>query len=148
MSLWAGPDAPSQVLPLSAARYTTFAHHHVPYSVIFVVDVIYLSNGLFNVLLFSITRPFLLPHDPPNLNSGSESEDMHEIPQIHEPVYDRAQTGAVLPLPRHESPTNYLVPQPAGGSEGSTMRWSAALSYDTDGKSPSERSFGQWPDGV
>jgi hypothetical protein len=111
--------------------------------VTFFVDVIYLSNGLFNVLLFSITRPFLLPHDPPNLSP--ESEEIREIPlpQIHEPVHYRAQTEAVLPLPRHESPANYFGLLPASGSEGdSTMRWSAALSYDTNGKSPSVRSIG------
>jgi len=115
--------------------------------VIFFVDAIYLSNGLFNVLLFSVTRPFLLPHDPPNLSPGLafESEEIREIPfpQIHEPVHYRAQTEAVLPLPRHESPVNYLGPPPASGSEGdSTVRWSAALSYDTNGKSPSVQSIG------
>jgi hypothetical protein len=74
---------------------------------------------------------------------------MHEIPpQIHEPVYNRAQTGEMHPLPRHESPSNYLGPPPAGGSEGSTTRWSAALSYDTDRKSPSVQSIGRWPNGV
>jgi len=52
------------VVPLSIARYRTFAHHHVPFAVIILVDCIYLSNGLLNVILFSVTRPYLLPHDP------------------------------------------------------------------------------------
>jgi len=52
------------VLPLSIARYRTFAHHDVPFDVTIFVDCIYLSNGLINVILFSLTRPYLLPHDP------------------------------------------------------------------------------------
>jgi hypothetical protein len=133
---------------LSAVRYTTFfGHRYVPHSVTFVVDAIYLSNGLFNVLLFSVTRPFLLPHDPPNRSPdlAFEPEEIREIPfpQIHEPVHYRPQTEMELSLPRHGSPVNYLGPPPVGGSEGgSTVRWSAALSYDTNEKSPSMRSIG------
>ena len=37
------------------------------------VDIIYLSLGLLNVLLFSFTRPYLLPHDPPIPDAMSES---------------------------------------------------------------------------
>ncbi|KAH9018714.1 hypothetical protein EDB85DRAFT_600355 [Lactarius pseudohatsudake] len=53
------------VLPLSAVRYSISAHRDVPFGVIVLADVVYLSSGLLNVLLFSVTRPFLLPHDLP-----------------------------------------------------------------------------------
>ncbi|KAH9074301.1 hypothetical protein EDB83DRAFT_1953136 [Lactarius deliciosus] len=53
------------VLPLSAVRYSISAHRDVPVGVIVLADVVYLSSGLLNVLLFSVTRPFLLPHDLP-----------------------------------------------------------------------------------
>ncbi|KAH9172723.1 hypothetical protein EDB89DRAFT_2164381 [Lactarius sanguifluus] len=53
------------VLPLSAVRYSISAHRDVPFGVIVLADVVYLSSGILNVLLFSVTRPFLLPHDLP-----------------------------------------------------------------------------------
>ena len=93
-----------QVLPLSIARYRKFAHHNVPNAVTIFVDIIYLSNGLFNVLLFSITRPFLLPHDlpspdielaspvvgPAGIEELNEAAD-NEIPavRLESPVPDR-----------------------------------------------------------
>ncbi|KAI9438712.1 hypothetical protein H4582DRAFT_192953 [Lactarius indigo] len=62
------------VLPLSAVRYRISAHHNVPFGVIVFSDVVYLSSGLLNVLLFSITRPFLLPHDLPKPEERSDIE--------------------------------------------------------------------------
>ncbi|KAI0247661.1 hypothetical protein BJV78DRAFT_1243822 [Lactifluus subvellereus] len=61
------------VLPLSIARYRDFAHHRVPFAATISVDAIYLSSGLLNVILFSTTRPFLLPHDPPTSDTISET---------------------------------------------------------------------------
>jgi len=75
-----------QILPLSIARYRHFAHYHVPNAVMIFVDVIYLSNGLFNVLLFSITRPFLLPRDLPR----SDIELSVTGPPSNESLNDRA----------------------------------------------------------
>ncbi|KAI0247658.1 hypothetical protein BJV78DRAFT_901876 [Lactifluus subvellereus] len=63
------------VLPLSIARYNAFAHHRVPFAVTIFVDTIYLSSGLLNVILFSTTRPFLLPHDLPTSDTTSETCD-------------------------------------------------------------------------
>jgi len=60
---------------LSIARYRTFAGHEVPFDVTIFVDCIYLSNGLFNVILFSLTRPYLLPHNPRVLNVMVDSGD-------------------------------------------------------------------------
>ncbi|KAI0307919.1 hypothetical protein B0F90DRAFT_1678440 [Multifurca ochricompacta] len=50
------------VLPLAAARYNDFAGHHTPFAVIVIADGFYLSSGLLNVLLYTYTRPFLLPY--------------------------------------------------------------------------------------
>ncbi|KAN0141394.1 hypothetical protein V8E53_001150 [Lactarius tabidus] len=60
------------VLPLSAVRYSSFTHHDIPFGVTVFTDMIYLSSGLLNVLLFSITRPFLLPHDLPKPDEASD----------------------------------------------------------------------------
>ncbi|KAI0262963.1 hypothetical protein BC834DRAFT_889872 [Gloeopeniophorella convolvens] len=110
------------VLPLSAVRYSTFAHHHVPFGVVIATDAVYLASGLFNVLLFALTRPFLLPHDPPRL--GSASETSHEIRVIGASHYAASSTdgdsayygGSWLGhgFPRSESPAEYC-PSPEPG---------------------------------
>jgi len=93
------------VLPLSIARYLSFAHHHVPFGATVIVDIIYLASGLFNVLLFSFTRPFLLPHDLPSSDTESESNGTNTVPpavprdhpdnyQLRPVVY--SETGATL----------------------------------------------------
>ncbi|KAF8269313.1 hypothetical protein EI94DRAFT_1799338 [Lactarius quietus] len=50
------------VLPVSAARYRTFAGHNPPFVFTVIADGLFLSSGLLNVLLYVYTRPFLLPH--------------------------------------------------------------------------------------
>ncbi|KAI9508438.1 hypothetical protein F5148DRAFT_1284056 [Russula earlei] len=75
------------VLPLSIVRYRTFAHHYIPSDAIIFVDIVYLANGLFNVILFSITRPFLLPHD---LQSPHGSL---EVQPSEGPIHDAASNG-------------------------------------------------------
>lgn len=122
----------SQILPLSIARYSTFAHHHVANAVIIVVDIIYLSNGLFNVLLFSITRPFLLPHDLP-------SSDI-ELPVTGPPRTEGLNDRADIPVMRHESPVNRPEPDYV---DGGTLRWSPdGVAYVANMESPSTVSAG------
>ncbi|KAI0247659.1 hypothetical protein BJV78DRAFT_1243814 [Lactifluus subvellereus] len=66
------------VLPVSiTAPYRTLQHHRVPFAVTVFVDTICLSSGLLSVILFSTTRPFLLPHDTPT--SGTMSETRYDI---------------------------------------------------------------------
>lgn len=126
----------SQILPLSIARYRTFAHHHVAPAVTIVVDLIYLSNGLFNVLLFSITRPFLLPHDLPSSDNDlpvtgpSKSEGLHDSADIETPAV------------RYESPVSHRGPEPH--SVGGTLRWTpdGVATYITNVQSLSTDSVG------
>jgi hypothetical protein len=103
---------------VSIARYSTFAHHHVPYAVTIFVDMIYLSNGLFNVLLFSITRPFLLPHDPPNPNMTFHVMDT----SLSEGPDDGTDTDAYTHL-REASLPNYYQLQPKS-SYDLALQWS------------------------
>jgi len=133
------------ILPLSIARYSTFTHHHVPYAVTIVVDIIYLSNGLFNVLLFSITRPFLLPHDltSPTMTSKtlyaidtSPSEGPDDASGVNSEAYG-------YEFPRHESPTGYHQLQHDYLCD-MTLRWSAdgVASYEVNARDPSRESVG------
>ncbi|KAI9507341.1 hypothetical protein F5148DRAFT_1309566 [Russula earlei] len=78
------------VLPLSIVRYSAFTHHSTPFGATIFVDMIYLSNGLFNVILFSVTRPFLLPHDP---NSPDGSPRQGPISEVQPPIQDAAING-------------------------------------------------------
>ena len=69
--------------------------------------MIYLSSGLLNVLLFSITRPFLLPHDLPK---PDEVPDI-VVPRImiahslhSDTTHEESQGHEFFPWPRSESP--------------------------------------------
>ncbi|KAI0247663.1 hypothetical protein BJV78DRAFT_1157059 [Lactifluus subvellereus] len=115
------------VLPLSIARYRDFAHHSVPSAGTIFVDIIYLSSGLLNVILFSTTRPFLLPHDPPT--SDTTSETRYDIRLADVSQRDNSDVG-VSPQAhnfRHvESPANRDWPRPGSAHEG-RMRASEVL---------------------
>ncbi|VDB99743.1 unnamed protein product [Peniophora sp. CBMAI 1063] len=50
------------VLPIAIARWTQFNHSDIPFAATVVCDMIYMSSGIFNVILYALTRPFLLPH--------------------------------------------------------------------------------------
>lgn len=129
----------SQILPLSIARYSTFAHHHVANAVIIVVDIIYLSNGLFNVLLFSITRPFLLPHDLPS----SDIELPVTGPPRSESLGDGADLATPAPAMGHASPISYHEPDHDPVNDR-TLRWSPeGVAYVMNTDSPSTASVGQ-----
>jgi hypothetical protein len=97
---------------LSAVRYSSFKHHDVPFGVTVFTDIIYLSSGLLNVLLFSITRPFLLPHD--QAKSDEVSEIMVPCVGITGyPPSDSAHQGGwsaheVYQWPRSESPVSQI----------------------------------------
>ncbi|KAI0283560.1 hypothetical protein BC826DRAFT_1110128 [Russula brevipes] len=80
------------ILPLSIVRYSAFAHHHIPQAATIFVDTIYLSSGLLNVLLFSFTRPFLLPHDPPK--PYSDLKTLHHISIVGASSYEISIEGA------------------------------------------------------
>ena len=129
-----------QVLPLSIARYRTFAHHHVPNAVIIFVDIIYLSNGLFNVLLFSITRPFLLPHDPPSCDFELASP-VAGFPGI-EDLNDG--TNNEVPAVRIESPVPDRYSRPESDLvNGGILHWSPeGEAYVTNSQNPSTSSIG------
>ena len=117
----------SQILPLSIVRYSTFTGHHVPFAITIFVDIIYLSSGVFNVLLFSITRPFLLPHDPPS--SDTMTQIPHDIsiigPSLRESLDEVAgtQKPQSLGFPCCESPVNDYWPDPDSAGEGSVRAW-------------------------
>ncbi|KAH9954036.1 hypothetical protein BC827DRAFT_1245247 [Russula dissimulans] len=95
------------ILPLSIARYLYFSHHHVPFGATVVVDTIYLATGLFNVLLFSFTRPFLLPRrDLPSPLISLEPYNEPE-PELEPEVQD---DNTVPPAAPRQHPANYVRP--------------------------------------
>ncbi|KAJ3480634.1 hypothetical protein NLI96_g8203 [Meripilus lineatus] len=50
------------VLPIAIVRWDQFYNHTVPWPATVIADVIFSSSGLLNVLLYTITRPTLIPH--------------------------------------------------------------------------------------
>ncbi|KAI6108429.1 hypothetical protein EDD16DRAFT_81295 [Pisolithus croceorrhizus] len=49
------------VLPISAARFSEFAGHKVPFAVTAFADTLFASCGLFDTILYALTRPRLMP---------------------------------------------------------------------------------------
>jgi hypothetical protein len=115
---------------LSIVRYSTFANHPIPFAITILVDIIYLSSGLFNVLLFSITRPFLLPHDLPIPDTTTETTldiiTIEASPRESLNEVASPQRLGSFGLPRCESPEDYWpgpdleggVQEPKTSSEG------------------------------
>jgi hypothetical protein len=106
-------------------RYSSFTHHNVPFAVTVFTDMIYLSSGLLNVLLFSITRPFLLPHDLPK----PEEAPQIVIPRIRittslhsDSTHEECQGDE---WPRFESPVSHIQPDYIGdmSTKGSETPW-------------------------
>jgi hypothetical protein len=141
LCVWAYSSVFSQILPVSSVRYRSFAHRHVSNGVLFLVDVIYLSNGLFNVLLFSVTRPFLLPHDPPTPSCSITLDNFHVTPPLQNDGLNERPNTDTLTVPRYDSPTNSNGPQ-SDSIGRATLRWSAdgVASYIN----PSRESVGSW----
>ncbi|KAI6033298.1 hypothetical protein EDC04DRAFT_2213696 [Pisolithus marmoratus] len=52
------------VLPISAARFSQFRGHRVPFAVTAFADTLFASSGLFNMILYAVTRPILMPRRP------------------------------------------------------------------------------------
>jgi hypothetical protein len=123
-------------------RYSTFTHHHVPYSVTFFVDIIYLSNGLFNVLLFSNTRPDLLPHDPPKTEAQLDEVVIRVCPPENEGLGEvNVLTDDVQP--HHDSPTNTHGPQ-FDREGGEAVRLPVGVTYENL-RGRSMDSLGRFP---
>ncbi|KII93804.1 hypothetical protein PLICRDRAFT_405927 [Plicaturopsis crispa FD-325 SS-3] len=49
------------VIPISVVRFTAFGGYHIPFAGTAVADVIFALSGVLNVILFSLTRPKLMP---------------------------------------------------------------------------------------
>jgi len=51
------------VLPISGARFSALRGNAVPFAVIASTDALFALSGLFNVVLFALTRPGLIPRN-------------------------------------------------------------------------------------
>jgi len=60
--LWYPAVYTCTVLPIAIVRWDAFLGHCIPWSATVASDVIFACSGLLNVLLFSVTRPALVPH--------------------------------------------------------------------------------------
>ncbi|KAI6031655.1 hypothetical protein BKA83DRAFT_4203495 [Pisolithus microcarpus] len=54
------------VLPISAARFSQFRGGHVPFAVTTFTDTLFALSGLFDMILYALTRPALMPRRPPH----------------------------------------------------------------------------------
>jgi len=120
------------ILPLSIARYLSFAHHRVPFAVTICVDMIYLASGLFNVILFSFTRPFLLPHDPRSHNMAPKPTPPPISDLLHREHRGNGINIIALGTPR-DFPIEYQRPQ-VHSSDEETVFSSEAAWFETKAK--------------
>ncbi|CAL1695298.1 unnamed protein product [Somion occarium] len=92
------------VLPIAIVRWRAFLGHCVPWAATVVADVIFASSGLLNVLLFTITRPNLLPRRDttttlPRLGLHSRSSSGYPQSTIYLSTSPRSEgTGPGYPL--------------------------------------------------
>ncbi|KAI6007237.1 hypothetical protein EDD15DRAFT_2209867 [Pisolithus albus] len=66
------------VLPISAARFSQFRGDRVPFAVTTFTDTLFALSGLFDMILYALTRPALLPHRPshdPKSTTGPMARD-------------------------------------------------------------------------
>lgn len=95
---------------MSTVRYSSFTQHNVHFGVTVFADMIYLSSGLLNVLLFSITRPFLLPHDLPKPDDESDTVSHIRVTdsQHSNNNYQGWDADESDQWPRSESPVSHI----------------------------------------
>ncbi|KAI9508436.1 hypothetical protein F5148DRAFT_1149032 [Russula earlei] len=129
------------ILPLSIARFRAFTNHSVPHGATIFVDMMFLANGLFNVILFSFTRPFLLPHDLPSPNGSPQQDPIAEVQQKEGSNHDAADNG--LPsIPHIDIPFDPYR-QTVHSDGGSTLPSSGARRSAIKEEAPSEGSLGR-----
>lgn len=83
------------VLPIAIVRWESFLGGCVPWAATVFADVVFASSGLFNVLLYSFTRPNLLPQRD---RATSNSDHGHGGSfKLSPPVSPRSPTGGRAP---------------------------------------------------
>jgi len=78
-----------QVLPITAARFTQFHTNNVPWAVTAWADTLLLLSGFFNTILYTLTRPRLLPRSRQKpsqvaLTSSSTSQQLSRLHRFHD----------------------------------------------------------------
>ncbi|KAJ8591501.1 hypothetical protein M405DRAFT_788739 [Rhizopogon salebrosus TDB-379] len=95
------------VLPITAARFTQFNRGNVPWSVTAWADTLLLLSGFFNTILYTLTRPKLLPqrsrHSPSRVVlPPSTSQQFDRIHRFHHypeyPIDLKAEEGELPPM--------------------------------------------------
>jgi hypothetical protein len=127
----------------------TFSYHRVSFAVTCFVDIVYLSSGLLNVLLFSFTRPYLLPHDPPIPDVVSESRPHDDAIAIFAGASrsegpdeeTHTERHEWYGLPRTESPVDYGDSACEGSVRGSAASFPEKLGMENGSWKSLGRSF-------
>ena len=76
-------------VPVAAARFSAFHNEHVPFQVTVFAVMVFSLSGFFNVVLFTLTRPALIPRGEITSSLGHTTNRMSlHIPQTS-PVVTR-----------------------------------------------------------
>ncbi|THH33508.1 hypothetical protein EUX98_g642 [Antrodiella citrinella] len=86
------------VLPIAIVRWDAFLGHCIPWSATVASDFIFACSGLLNVLLFTVTRPALVPHRM----SGNFGMDVRSFPNSSPPAVSHTFSSSwSSPHPAH-----------------------------------------------
>ncbi|OAX44174.1 hypothetical protein K503DRAFT_679309 [Rhizopogon vinicolor AM-OR11-026] len=96
------------VLPITAARFTEFKTDNVPWAVTAWAETLLILSGFFNTILYTLTRPKLLPQrsrQSPSrvvLSPPSTSQQLGRMHRFHHCPIDLKVEGGELPPMRFE----------------------------------------------
>lgn len=85
-SLFSSIPTISQIVPMTVSRFLAFAGTKTPFGVTVFSSLMFSSSGLFNVILFKITRPSLLPQPRPGMGFHTKSHPPVEV-SVHLEAY-------------------------------------------------------------
>lgn len=130
------------VLPIAIVRFRAFHDQHVPFAATVVSDVLFSSSGLFNVILFALTRPSLLPRRNSQYDSQGISFSLRS--RVTEDVGDRSYVGRP-PMAIARGGATHLSTFLDGSDLHFDDRYNDRVTLDISAKgrlSPSIRSYG------
>ncbi|KAI6047732.1 hypothetical protein EDC04DRAFT_2556091 [Pisolithus marmoratus] len=99
------------VLPISAARFSQFKGHYVPFAVTAFADTLFASCGLFDTILYAVTRPRLMPRRPSQDPQSALLARLTNVQMAHDrfPQDHRIEDGFVMnDRPRFHDIPDYL----------------------------------------
>ena len=89
---------------MAIVRWMAFNHHPVPFAATAFASVLFSSSGVLNVILYSVTRPKLIPNRDTTVLMYSSSSDWQKQTLSRRPESPQVGYWEELPRVRLETP--------------------------------------------